>query len=112
VTRSQTQGLSGQQQVAGALGDFLRRAHLTTGVVAARMMQELFDVEKRLHGNLHTALSKTSAPWRTSSGSTSSASLWLRPPMLGLARAQDQAGDLAPVTAQLAIQHCTRSIKR
>ena len=45
----EAQGLCGQQQVAGALRDFLWRAHLPTGVVAARMVQELFGVEKRTH---------------------------------------------------------------
>jgi len=45
----EAQGLRSQQQVARTLGNLLGRAHLAAGVVATRVMQELFGVKKRLH---------------------------------------------------------------
>ncbi|MNY39486.1 hypothetical protein D3C86_1741700 [compost metagenome] len=45
-----TQGARGLHQALSALGHFLRRAHLPTGVVAAWMMKQLFGMEKTAHG--------------------------------------------------------------
>ncbi|MNZ35200.1 hypothetical protein D3C78_525910 [compost metagenome] len=93
LTDVEAQILGRLQQALGAFGDFLRGAHGAARVVAAWVVQQLFGVEVATHqtspcstrpARASTALSSTSAPWRASSGNTSSASLWLRPPTQGM----------------------------
>ena len=61
------QPLGSGQQVHGAFGHFLGRAHFATGEVGLRMMKRLVRVKERLHGK-GTPLSLT--PFTTKSRAT------------------------------------------
>jgi len=70
----EAQGLRSQQQVARSLGNLLGRAHLAAGIVATRVMQELFGVKKRLH-ELLLDKHRTCGSWLACDGGESGSTL-------------------------------------